>query len=87
MKIDCPVCSSRPLNEFVYHGDVSARRPADDSSRESWVDYLYFRDNPKGWLREYWRHQGGCGAWLALERHTVSHRIRSVKLLRGAADD
>ncbi len=82
MRIDCPLCRSRPLGEFSYRGDATLAQPPDDSeeSIEAWVDHLYFRDNPKGWHRELWQHQAGCRAWLIVERHTLSHQIRSVEL-------
>ncbi len=82
MKIYCPICASRPLDEFSYHGDASRLRPGVDADRECWIEYVYFRENPKGWHQEYWRHQAGCGAWLKVERHTVTHEIRKVELLR-----
>ena len=87
MNINCPICGKRTLDEFVYHGDATVKRPADDADTQAWVDYVYFRENPKGWHKEYWRHQSGCGAWLKIERHTVTHEIRSVQLVNDANGD
>ena len=32
------------------------------------MDYVYLRDNPRGPLREYWHHAGGCRRWLVVTR-------------------
>jgi sarcosine oxidase subunit delta len=39
---------------------------------------LFFRDNPKGVLRERWRHAYGCGQWFNIARNTMTHEILSV---------
>lgn len=82
MRIDCPLCGVRPLEEFTYRGDATLVRPGEEAPREDWIDYVYLRDNPKGLHREHWRHSGGCGSWLEIERNTVSHEISSVKEVR-----
>jgi sarcosine oxidase subunit delta len=73
------------LEEFSYRGDATVKRPAkiDPESMEKWVDFVYLRDNPKGPHKEHWRHAGGCGAWIVVERHTVTHEISSVRLAKG----
>ncbi|MEW2915146.1 sarcosine oxidase subunit delta [Leisingera sp. JC11] len=75
MRIPCPLCGDRPLEEFVYRGDATLTRPAADAPMEAWVDYVYLRDNPKGPHREHWRHAQGCGSWLIVDRNTVTHEI------------
>ena len=82
MRIGCPFCGDRPLEEFHYGGDASRRRPRADASKEEWFAYVYLRDNVCGLMREYWRHAGGCGAWLVSERDTATHELLSVKLAR-----
>ena len=77
MRIKCPHCGERPLEEFNYLGDATPERPdGDASSMDAWFDYVYVRGNPKGWMREYWHHAGGCRSWLVAERHTESHEFR-----------
>ena len=39
--------------------------------------YVYERDNPLGWHREWWLHVGGCRRLLVIVRHTLSHEIRA----------
>jgi len=77
MRIDCPYCGSRDSGEFVYRGDAAPIRPqAPDTA--AFVDYVYMRDNPAGWIDEHWYHLRGCRQWLQVRRDTVSHDIASV---------
>ena len=87
MRIRCPYCGERGLEEFTYRGDASVTRPdsLDESATEAWVDYVYFRDNPAGLLREHWYHGAGCHSWLVVTRDTVTHEISAVSLAAGEA--
>ena len=77
-RIACPWCGVRDEAEFRYGGDASKVRPADDASVEAMYDFVYMRDNRKGWTVEWWHHVGGCRQWLKVVRHTVTHEIRAV---------
>lgn len=81
MRINCPWCGPRPLEEFHYGGDATLKRPSHPETAEEseWVDYVYLRENPAGLHVEYWQHVGGCRSWLIVERDTRTHRIHSVK--------
>ena len=68
MRLPCPWCGERDLSEFSYGGDATLRRPADDAPLEEWVDYVFFRDNPRGRHHEHWQHLQGCRAWIVIER-------------------
>ncbi len=78
MRLNCPNCGLRDRSEFTYQG-AALTRPDFDAGAGAWEDYLHLRENPAGWLRERWYHASGCGAWLVVERHTVTHQIRSVE--------
>lgn len=81
MRINCPNCGERDRREFYYQGDALAlSRPAPDAGPQAWDDYLHNRDNPAGDTRDLWFHEAGCGAWLVVERNTVSHAVHSVQL-------
>jgi methylglutamate dehydrogenase subunit B len=84
MRIRCPHCGERPSEEFSYLGDASPKRPRsnDSSSMDEWFDYVYLRDNPKGVMREYWHHSGGCRGWLVAERNTDTHEFVSTVTAR-----
>jgi sarcosine oxidase subunit delta len=78
MRIPCPFCGPRDAQEFVYLGDATQRRPSLDAP-QAMVDYVYLRDNPAGWHREYWHHVSGCRSWLIVTRDTISHQIAKVE--------
>lgn len=86
MRIACPCCGERALEEFTYLGDATVRRPAADADAQAFVDYVYLRDNPAGPHQEYWYHGGGCRSWLVVTRDTRTHAIAQVRLARPAAE-
>ena len=64
MQIPCIHCGPRDESEFVCGGTSHIARPALESDDRTWGEYLFFRDNPKGWHLERWRHAYGCGQWF-----------------------
>ncbi len=74
-QIDCPWCGTRDEAEFQYQGDATVKRPDPDASADEFFEYVYLRDNPKGWHTEWWHHIGGCRQWVKVVRHTVTHEI------------
>lgn len=79
MRISCPLCGERALEEFTYRGDATKQRPT-DNDMDKWVDYVFIRDNPKGPHKEHWYHFAGCGSWLEVERNTLTHEILNIQL-------
>ena len=73
--IKCPWCGERNENEFQYQGDATVRRPDDKASEKEFFEYVYIRDNPKGWHTEWWHHIGGCRQWVKVVRNTLTHEI------------
>lgn len=78
MRIECPWCGPRDEAEFVWGGPSHVERPSIAASDQQWAAYLFFRDNPKGILRERWRHAYGCGQWFNLVRNTATHQIGQI---------
>ena len=80
MRITCPHCGNRSLDEFTYLGDANVQRPdpAQPDALAAFVEYAYQRDNPAGRHRELWFHNAGCHAWLVLTRDIRSHEIFAV---------
>lgn len=74
LRIPCPHCGVRDEMEFVY-GGPHVMRPPTNASDAVWAGYLFERDNPKGLHVERWCHAFGCGRWLSLTRHSVTHDI------------
>lgn len=77
LRIRCPWCGERDEVEFHYGGEAHVAYPDDSAALDdvAWGDYLFVRNNPKGWFRERWVHSVGCRRWFNAVRHTVTHRI------------
>ena len=79
MRIPCPHCGLRDVQEFTYLGDAAPRRPeGPEATEEAMFDYVYMRENPRGPLSELWYHGAGCHAWLVVRRDTLTHAIESA---------
>ena len=78
LRIDCPWCGLRDEVEFRYRGDAAARRPIGDAPMAGFIAHVYERSNPRDWHADWWLHVGGCRRLLRVERHTLTHDIRSV---------
>lgn len=78
LRIECPWCGVRDEVEFRYRGDAQVRRPASEAPAAAFIAYVYERDNPRDWHAEWWLHVGGCRRLLRIERHTLTHEMRSV---------
>ena len=76
--IPCPWCGLRDEIEFHYGGQagISYPRDPDALSDAEWAEYLFMRDNVKGWWTERWYHVNGCRRWFDLERDTSTNEIR-----------
>ncbi|KUF09257.1 sarcosine oxidase subunit delta [Pseudoponticoccus marisrubri] len=84
MRLSCPLCGERDRREFTYQGAAAmVDRPAPGATTEQWSDWLHLRDNPAGRTRDLWYHEAGCGAWLVVERDTVTHEIFGTALVGG----
>ncbi len=75
--LPCPYCGPRNVTEFTYGGDANVVRPKDPPtvSDLEWVDYVYFRDNPRGPHEELWQHSSGCRRWIRVKRDTLTHEV------------
>ncbi len=80
IRIPCPFCGTRDHTEFSYEGDATVQYPALDASEDDWFEAVFLRENPRGDHKEYWRHAFGCGAFLEVERNTVTHEIGNVQI-------
>lgn len=87
MRITCPHCGERDRREFYYMGaEDYLHRPAEGAEPAAWDNYLHLRDNPAGVTRDLWYHEQGCGAWLLIERNTVTHEVLSVQAVDEGAE-
>lgn len=84
----CPFCGERPEVEFHFGGDLGNLRPEgfQSVSAETWAQYLYFRNNPKGIAREIWLHLP-CGELFAMARDTVTMQAEKGQALSHEAEE
>lgn len=75
--LPCPWCGPRNVSEFAYVGEAASRPDPATATRREWRDYLFFRENPCGWVRENWYHRMGCRRFLSVERDTATNAVRS----------
>lgn len=87
MRLNCPFCGLRSIEEFTYLGDASVVRPDDNANQDDFYRYVFVRENPKGRQREYWHHSGGCRTWLVVERDTASHEVFSIETAEDATKE
>lgn len=80
MRIPCPFCGPRGIEEFTYLGDAAPKRPDSGAPLEAFVRYVHERANPAGWIEEYWYHAAGCRSWLIVRRNTRTHEIGGASL-------
>ena len=79
MRLNCPHCGTRSIEEFVQLGAAGLQRPAAEADSQAWVEYVYQRDNPRGWHEELFQHVSGCRAFLSVRRDTITHAVESVR--------
>ena len=87
MRIPCPHCGERPVDEFTALGAADVKRPEGSDKMEDWVNYVYFRENSFGAHRELFYHASGCRQWLVVERDTRDHTISGVVTARRSDTD
>ncbi len=77
IRINCPWCGERNMEEFSYGGDAINKHPdlSADTSAAQYYDYVYLRNNSCGPHLEYWHHVNGCRQWLKVKRDTLTHEV------------
>lgn len=80
MRIYCPFCGWRDHSEFTYVDVASVDYPALDAPEAAWFEAVFLRDNPRGATLELWQHTQGCRSHLIVERDTLTHEIKSVRM-------
>jgi sarcosine oxidase subunit delta len=67
--IVCPLNGPRPVNEFVYGGEVRPSPDPDTCSDADWSDYVFNRSGVPGAKYEWWCHIPS-GNWFVVLRDT-----------------
>jgi heterotetrameric sarcosine oxidase delta subunit len=76
--LTCPWCGPRNSSEFDYAGNVAGRPDPARATPREWRDYLYLRDNTRGWVTERWYHRAGCRQFFVAERDTATDETRGA---------
>ena len=72
MKIlTCPINGPRPLQEFVFGGEVRTMPDAKQCTDADWADYVFNRSGEPGVRREWWYHVPS-GTWFVAERDNLN---------------
>lgn len=74
VRLPCPHCGPRAMEEFV-HGEVFAVPDTITDPDERDVDRAYFHNNPEGPVVEAWFHLYGCRRWVRLTRDTRTDEV------------
>jgi len=75
--INCPHSGPRPKEEFTIKGAV-LDRPNPTAGFDAWMDYVYWRENKRGVIAEFWHHTSGTRRWLVVLRDSQTHEIAQV---------
>ncbi len=68
--LDCPINGLRPLQEFLFGGELRTMPDPVGSSDKEWTAYLFNRQGEPGVRREWWYHQAS-GTWFIAERDNL----------------
>ncbi len=74
IRIPCPHCGERPVEEFEFGEILSPPRELTDVG-EIAFDRAFMRSNPEGETVEAWFHSYGCRRWIRLRRDTTTDLI------------
>ena len=74
LRITCPHCGVRAVEEFVY-GEMPAPPGTltDPDARD--LDRAFMHTNTEGVVTERWFHTAGCRRWLTVQRDTRTNVI------------
>ncbi len=74
LRIHCPHCGVRAVEEFVY-GEIRSTPDSIVDAEARDVDRAFMHTNTEGVVIERWFHTYGCRRWLTLTRDTRTNDI------------
>ncbi|HSO05664.1 MAG TPA: sarcosine oxidase subunit delta [Pelomicrobium sp.] len=77
--LTCPVNGPRPLDEFVFGGEVRAMPDPAAVDDAAWADYVFNRAGAPAVKREWWYH-APSGTWFVAERDTLTDAVKRTYL-------
>ena len=66
----CPLNGPRPLQEFLFGGEVRTMPDPATATDAEWADYVFNRQGEPGVRREWWYHLPS-GTWFIAERDNL----------------
>ena len=69
LRIDCPHCGRRPVEEFFY-GEIPRVPDSITDPDERDLDRAFMHENAEGPVEERWFHAFGCRRWMTVRRDT-----------------
>jgi sarcosine oxidase subunit delta len=80
MKIlTCPVNGPRPIQEFLFGGELRELPGTADVTDEEWADHVFHRQGQPGVKVEWWYHLSS-GTWFLAERDTATDLVNRTYL-------
>jgi sarcosine oxidase subunit delta len=84
--LKCPVNGWRPLDEFLFGGELRAMPDPGQATDAQWADYVFNRSGEPGIRREWWYHLAS-GTWFVAEHDTLNDSfLRTYLYHAGAAE-
>lgn len=83
--LKCPINGWRPLQEFVFGGELRPMPDPEQTSDSEWADYVFNRAGEPGIRREWWYH-GPSGTWFIAERDNLKDEFLRTYLYGGDSD-
>ncbi len=74
LRIHCPNCGVRAVEEFVY-GEIRSTPDSLVDAEARDVDRAFMHTNTEGVVAERWFHTHGCRRWLTLTRDTRTNDL------------
>lgn len=74
MRIPCPHCGTRTLEEWVY-GEVFEVPANVEGAAQRDIDRGFMHNNVEGTVHEAWFHLYGCRRWVKVTRDTITDQI------------
>ena len=70
----CPLNGQRNITEFTYGGEYHPMPNPEESTVDTWIEYIYFDKNTAGIVLEWWCHTA-TSYWFLAERNTITDEI------------
>jgi sarcosine oxidase, subunit delta len=80
--LTCPINGPRPLQEFLFGGELRPMPDATAASKTEWASYVFNRTGEPGTRKEWWYHLAS-GTWFIAERDNVKDVFIRTYLYNG----